>query len=114
MLDVRRLALLRELSLRGTIAAVAAALHQTSSSVSQQLALLEREAGVPLLRKSGRRVQLTPQAEILVEDARHGVVVVLPGVDEHDLRIDRLERVDYGLDLHEVRPRSGDTDGSHG
>jgi len=66
MLDVRRLALLRELSLRGTIAAVAAALHQTPSSVSQQLALLEREAGVPLLRKSGRRLQLTPQAEILV------------------------------------------------
>jgi DNA-binding transcriptional LysR family regulator len=66
MLDVRRLTLLRELALRGTIAAVAAALHQTPSAVSQQLAQLEREAGVPLLRKAGRRLQLTPQAEILV------------------------------------------------
>jgi DNA-binding transcriptional LysR family regulator len=66
MLDVRRLALLRELALRGTIAAVAGALHLTPSAVSQQLAQLEREAGVPLLRKSGRRLQLTPQAEILV------------------------------------------------
>jgi DNA-binding transcriptional LysR family regulator len=66
MLDVRRLTLLRELALRGTIAAVAAALHQTPSAVSQQLTQLEREAGVPLLRKAGRRLQLTPQAEILV------------------------------------------------
>src|SRR5262245_25181357 len=67
MFDVRRLRLLRELSVRGTIADVAAALHQSPSAVSQQLSQLEKEAGVPLLRKAGRRVQLTPQAEILVE-----------------------------------------------
>lgn len=66
MLDVRRLTLLRELALRGTIASVAAALHLTPSAVSQQLSQLEREAGVPLLRKAGRRLQLTPQGEILV------------------------------------------------
>ncbi|MBW4094989.1 MAG: LysR family transcriptional regulator [Acidobacteria bacterium] len=66
MLDVRRLRLLRELKVRGTLAGVAAALNFSPSSVSQQLALLEKEAGVELLRKSGRRVQLTPQAEILV------------------------------------------------
>ena len=67
MLDLRRLALLRELHVRGTIASVAAALHQSPSSVSQQLSTLEREAGAPLLRRVGRRVQLTPQAEVLVE-----------------------------------------------
>jgi DNA-binding transcriptional LysR family regulator len=67
MLDVRRLRLLRELKLRGTLAEVAAALSFSPSSVSQQLALLEKEAGVELLRKTGRKVQLTPQAEILVE-----------------------------------------------
>jgi DNA-binding transcriptional LysR family regulator len=67
VLDVRRLALLRELHLRGTITAVAAALHQTPSSVSQQLAQLERETGVPLLLRVGRRLQLTPHAELLVE-----------------------------------------------
>lgn len=66
MLDVRRLRVLRELALRGTLAEVAHALHQTPSSVSQQLTQLEREVGVELLRKAGRRVQLTPQAEILV------------------------------------------------
>jgi DNA-binding transcriptional LysR family regulator len=66
MLDLRRLALLRELHHRGTIAAVAAALSYSSSSVSQQLSQLEREVGVPLLVKSGRRVRLTPAAELLV------------------------------------------------
>jgi DNA-binding transcriptional LysR family regulator len=66
MLDVRRLRLLRELKIRGTLAEVAEALQYSPSSVSQQLALLEKEAGVALLRKTGRRVQLTPQAEVLV------------------------------------------------
>jgi DNA-binding transcriptional LysR family regulator len=66
MLDLRRLRLLRELKIRGTIAAVAEALAYSPSSISQQLALLETEAGVPLLTKVGRRVQLTPQAEVLV------------------------------------------------
>ena len=65
MLDLRRLRLLREVKLRGTLAEVAEALNYSPSAVSQQLALLEKEVGVPLLRKSGRRVTLTPQAEIL-------------------------------------------------
>ena len=70
MLDVRRLRLLVELSQRGTLAAVAEALSYSPSSVSQQLSQLEREAGVPLLVQVGRRVQLTPQAELLVGHAR--------------------------------------------
>lgn len=66
MLDVRRLRLLRELQIRGTLAGVAEALSFSPSAVSQQLSLLEKEVGVELLRSSGRRVVLTPQAEILV------------------------------------------------
>jgi DNA-binding transcriptional LysR family regulator len=69
MLDVRRLRLLRELSHRGTIAAVAEALVLTPSAVSQQLSVLEREAGVALLERSGRRVVLTPAARALVRHA---------------------------------------------
>ncbi len=65
MIDVRRLRVLLELQRRGTLAEVALALHQTPSAVSQQLGLLEKEAGVELLRKSGRRVQLTPAAHTL-------------------------------------------------
>ena len=69
MLDVRRLRLLRELSHRGTITAVAEALAYTPSAVSQQLSVLEREAGVPLLERTGRAVALTPAAIRLVEHA---------------------------------------------
>jgi DNA-binding transcriptional LysR family regulator len=65
MLDVRKLLLLRELAHRGTIAAVAEALCYTPSAVSQQLAALERDAGVPLLRRTGRRVTLTPAGAAL-------------------------------------------------
>ena len=69
MLDLRRLRLLRELHSRGTIAAVADALQYTPSAVSQQLAILEREAGVPLLERAGRGVRLTDPALVLVEHA---------------------------------------------
>ena len=67
MLDLRRLRLLRELRERGTIAAVAEALSYTPSAVSQQLAQLEREAGVPLLERVGRGVRLTDAARGLVD-----------------------------------------------
>ena len=67
MLEIRRLRLLRELSIRGTLAGVADALAYSPSSVSQQLALLEKEVGVELMRKSGRGVLLTPQAQLLAE-----------------------------------------------
>ena len=69
MLDLRRVRLLRELAARGTIAAVADALQFTPSAVSQQLAILEREAGVPLLERAGRGVRLTDAALTLVEHA---------------------------------------------
>jgi DNA-binding transcriptional LysR family regulator len=65
MLDVRKLLLLRELAHRSTIAAVAQALCYTPSAVSQQLAALERDAGVPLLQRTGRRVALTPAGAAL-------------------------------------------------
>jgi DNA-binding transcriptional LysR family regulator len=65
MLDVRKLLLLRELARRDTIAAVAEALCYTPSAVSQQLAALERDAGVPLLQRTGRRVRLTPAGDAL-------------------------------------------------
>ncbi len=73
MLDVRRLRLLCGLSRLGTIAAVAQAHSYTPSAVSQQLSILETEAGVPLLERTGRRVTLTPAGRVLV---RHSEVVI--------------------------------------
>jgi DNA-binding transcriptional LysR family regulator len=66
MLDLRRLRFLRELAARGTIGAVAEALSYSPSAVSQQLAQLEREAGVPLLERVGRNVRLTAAGQTLV------------------------------------------------
>jgi DNA-binding transcriptional LysR family regulator len=68
-LDVRRLRVLRELAERGTVAATAEALAFTPSAVSQQLSALEREAGVPLLEREGRRLALTDAGRTLVVHA---------------------------------------------
>lgn len=69
MFELRRLRLLHELALRGTISDVAAALAYSPSTVSQQLAQLEREAGVSLLEPDGRRVRLTAQGRLLAAHA---------------------------------------------
>ncbi|GAA2986815.1 LysR family transcriptional regulator [Streptosporangium longisporum] len=68
-LDLRRLRLLRELEERGTLGAVAAALDYSPSSVSQQLAVLEKEAGARLLEKAGRGVRLTDAGRLLAQHA---------------------------------------------
>src|SRR5579875_2762855 len=69
MLDIRRLRMLKEFAERGTIAAAAAALGYTPSAVSQQLAVLEREAGVPLLDRSARAAELTDAGRRLAASA---------------------------------------------
>jgi DNA-binding transcriptional LysR family regulator len=69
MLDLRRLRLLRELDARGTVHAAARALDYTPSAVSQQLAVLEREAGATLLERTGRTLRLTDAGRLLVEHA---------------------------------------------
>jgi DNA-binding transcriptional LysR family regulator len=76
MLDVRKMALLRELARLGTIAAVAQARFCTPSAVSQQLSALEREAGVQLLRRSGRGVALTAAGADLAKRTE-GVLALL-------------------------------------
>jgi DNA-binding transcriptional LysR family regulator len=69
MLDVRKLRVLREVEIHGTIAAAADALRYTPSAVSQQLAALQAEAGVMLLERVGRSVQLTDAGRRLVQHA---------------------------------------------
>ena len=75
-MDVRRLELLRELSDRGSVTAVAAALHLTPSAVSQQLKTLEREAGVPLTERAGRGITLTTAGHALAETAKDVAVAL--------------------------------------
>jgi DNA-binding transcriptional LysR family regulator len=69
MLDPHRLEVLREFAAQGTVARAAAALSFTPSAVSQQLAALQREAGVELFRRVGRRLELTEAGRMLVTRA---------------------------------------------
>src|SRR5919202_5174350 len=82
-LDLRRLRLLRDLAERGTLGAVAAALGYSPSAVSQQLSVLEKEAGVRLLEKAGRGVALTDAGRLLAHHA--GVLLAAAEAARADL-----------------------------
>ena len=69
MLDVRRLQLLQSVVSSGSVTAAAAHLGYTPSAVSQQIAALERQAGIPLLERHGRGVRPTAAGRLLTEHA---------------------------------------------
>ncbi|WP_432946494.1 LysR family transcriptional regulator [Kribbella sp. CA-253562] len=83
MLDLRRLRLLRELHARGTMHGAARALGYTPSAISQQLAVLEREAGAKLLERTGRNVRLTDAGHALVRHA----AVLLDGLEAAEAEV---------------------------
>ncbi|KAB1909771.1 LysR family transcriptional regulator [Micromonospora sp. AMSO31t] len=83
-MDLRRLRLLRELARLGSMRQVADELHVTTSTVSQQLAVLAREVGTELVEPHGRRVRLTPAGRRLAEHA----VTILAAVDAARLDLD--------------------------
>ena len=68
-MDVRHLALLRELADRGTVTAVAAATFRSPSAVSQQLQTAEHAFGTPLVEPQGRGLRLTAAGRLLAEGA---------------------------------------------
>lgn len=65
--------MLAELDRLGTIAAVAKSLNLTAPGISMQLTTLERELGIQLTEKQGRRIVVTPAGHLL---ARHGSGIV--------------------------------------
>src|SRR5271169_1531413 len=76
MLDIRRLRMLHEFAARGSIARTAEALGYTPSAVSQQLAVLEREAGTPLLDRTARSAGLTDAGRRLAVHAERILAMV--------------------------------------
>src|SRR3954470_21822151 len=70
-MDVRRLELLLALSRLGSMHAVSDTLGVTTSTVSQQIAALAKEVGLPLIEPDGRRVRLTPAGRRLAAHAVH-------------------------------------------
>ncbi|SOD63355.1 DNA-binding transcriptional regulator, LysR family [Streptomyces zhaozhouensis] len=69
MLDVRRLQVLRAVVTSGSVTAAAQHLGYTPSAVSQQLGVLERQAGTRLLARVGRGVRPTAAGRLLAEHA---------------------------------------------
>ena len=67
MLDVRRMQVLRAVVTTGSVTAAAANLGYTPSAVSQQVAALEKQAGVALLERVGRGVRPTAAGRLLTE-----------------------------------------------
>lgn len=68
-MDLHQLRLLRELGERGSLAAVARALHVSASAVSQQLTVLQRRVDVPLTERRGRNLVLTDAGRALARAA---------------------------------------------
>src|SRR5947199_10791771 len=69
MLDVRRMRVLKEVAAKGSFSAAAESLAYTQSAVSQQIAALEREAGLQLVERSARGVHLTEAGRVLLGHA---------------------------------------------
>lgn len=90
-MDAGRLRMLRELADHGTVAAVAQVLSMTPSAVSQQLKILQREAGVTLIEPDGRRVRLTDAGRVLVGHA--------------DAVLAALDRAQAEMDSYRSTPR---------
>jgi DNA-binding transcriptional LysR family regulator len=67
MLDLRRLRIFAAVADGGSFTAAATALFLTQPAVSQQMAILEREVGVPLLVRVPRGIQLTDAGRLLAE-----------------------------------------------
>jgi DNA-binding transcriptional LysR family regulator len=83
-METRRLQLLLELSRLGSMRAVADEMDVTTSTVSQQIAVLAAEVGTALVEPVGRRVRLTPAGRRLAEHA----VTILAAVDAARLDLD--------------------------
>ena len=69
-MDLRRLEIFLRFAELGNVRATAESLHMSSSNVSEQLALVERETSARLFERHGRRLLLTPDGHRLVGHAR--------------------------------------------
>jgi DNA-binding transcriptional LysR family regulator len=96
MLTVQRLRVLREVLAQGSFSEAASALNYTQSAVSQAIARLEAEAGVPLIERDRRGLRPTSAGERLAEhagriltqlDAAEAELGAIAGIDGGELRM---------------------------
>ena len=96
MLDLKRLRVLGEVARQSSFSAAAEALYLSQSAVSQQVATLEREVGMPLLERTRNGPKLNEAGKTLVrhaeaalarlEEAEHELKAIA-GLEGGELRI---------------------------
>jgi DNA-binding transcriptional LysR family regulator len=91
--ELKKLHILRALHDAGTVTAAAAALRMTPSAVSQQLAVLAKQIGTPVVEAHGRGVRLTGAAHVLLRHAE----VVFAQLERAGAELEGYARGDAGL-----------------
>jgi DNA-binding transcriptional LysR family regulator len=86
MLDARRLNIFAVVAEEGSFTAAAEKLYLSQPAVSQQMAILEREVGVQLMKRMPRGIELTTAGEVLAQRAR----VILDSMTELESELRRL------------------------
>src|SRR3954462_9320465 len=92
MLSLPRLRVLHEAARTGSLTSAAEALSYTTSAVSQQITLLERETNARLLERHARGVRLTEAGRLLVEHT----TAALAALDAAEEALVELQRGEGG------------------
>ncbi|MBU9714870.1 LysR substrate-binding domain-containing protein [Evansella tamaricis] len=75
-MEIRQLKYFMEVAYREHVTEAADALHVAQSAVSRQISNLEKELGVDLFIREGRRVKLTPIGKMFLERIKQGLNVI--------------------------------------
>jgi DNA-binding transcriptional LysR family regulator len=91
-LELRHLRTFAAVAQRRSFTRAATDLHIAQQAASQQIKALERSLGVTLLRRSPRRVELTPEGAVFLADSRR----VLAAADRAARRVKAAARGEVG------------------
>ncbi len=91
-LEIRQLRTFVSVARTGSFTRAAARLHLTQSAVSHAIRGLQEQLGCPLLYKSGHRVHLSPQGEVLLRSSER----LLREVEAIPQQLRSMEHLDRG------------------
>lgn len=80
-MELRHLRYFQAVAELGSVTAAARRLYVSQSAISEQMKDLERELGCALLDRSGRNVQLTPQGQVFLAEARRTLEAAQRAID---------------------------------
>jgi DNA-binding transcriptional LysR family regulator len=80
-MELRHLRYFQAVAELGSMTAAARRLYVSQSAISEQIRDLEQELGCRLLDRSGRNLQLTPQGQVFLEEARRTLEAAQRAVD---------------------------------